>query len=61
MSLCNGVYDCCRGTASLKWTKYGEDILPLWVADMDFKAAEPIMQQLQVGVRRTEARSVKIC
>ena len=28
-----------RNTASLKWDKYkGRDILPLWVADMDFKS-----------------------
>ncbi|MEI6727392.1 MAG: aspartate aminotransferase, partial [Actinomycetes bacterium] len=24
------------GTASYKWDKYGEGVLPLWVADMDF-------------------------
>ena len=28
------------GTDSQKWQKYaGRDILPLWVADMDFKAS----------------------
>ena len=28
-----------RGTGSLKWDKYaGRDILPMWVADMDFRA-----------------------
>ena len=35
-----------RGTASLKWNKYGEDVLPLWVADMDFPSAEPVLQAL---------------
>ena len=35
-----------RGTDSAKWGKYGEDVLPLWVADMDFVAAEPILQAL---------------
>ena len=28
-----------RGTASEKWDKYrGRDIIPLWVADMDFRS-----------------------
>ena len=26
------------GTASTKWRRYGPDVLPFWVADMDFKA-----------------------
>ena len=25
-----------------KWQKYGADVLPLWVADMDFRVADPI-------------------
>lgn len=33
-----------KNTASLKWAKYkGTDILPFWVADMDFKAAPEII------------------
>lgn len=36
------------GTGSLKWDKYaGRDILPLWVADMDFKSAPAIVEALQ--------------
>jgi cystathionine beta-lyase len=35
-----------RGTDSVKWKKYGEKVLPLWVADMDFISAEPILQAL---------------
>jgi len=35
-----------RGTDSVKWKKYGEGVLPLWVADMDFVSAEPILQAL---------------
>ena len=27
-----------RNTASVKWDLFEEDTLPLWVADMDFKA-----------------------
>ena len=42
----DGVIDR-RGTQSLKWDKYGEqDILPLWVADTDFKAAPAIIDAL---------------
>lgn len=34
-------------TDSQKWQKYqGKDILPMWVADMDFKAPEPVLQAL---------------
>lgn len=29
-----------RGTDSNKWRRYGADVIPLWVADMDF-AADP--------------------
>ncbi|MDH7500925.1 MAG: PatB family C-S lyase [candidate division NC10 bacterium] len=39
-----------RGTDSLKWGKYGEDVLPLWVADMDFPSAEPILRALHQRV-----------
>ncbi|MHC5083462.1 MAG: MalY/PatB family protein [Planctomycetota bacterium] len=32
---------------SLKWSKYrGTDVLPMWVADMDFRCAEPILEAL---------------
>ncbi|MBW2409538.1 MAG: PatB family C-S lyase [Deltaproteobacteria bacterium] len=34
-----------RGTDSAKWAKYqGTDIIPLWVADMDFKSPPAILQ-----------------
>ncbi len=37
-----------RNTASLKWDKYkGRDILPLWVADMDFKSPPSVLKALQ--------------
>ncbi len=36
------------GYGSLKWDKYkGKDILPLWVADMDFTSAPEILNALQ--------------
>ena len=34
-------------TDSVKWKRYaGKDIIPLWVADMDFKASPPILDAL---------------
>ncbi len=40
-----------RGTDSQKWQKYaGKDILPLWVADMDFKSSPAIIAALQERV-----------
>lgn len=36
-----------RGSDALKWGKYaGRDILPLWVADMDFTAPPPVITAL---------------
>jgi cysteine-S-conjugate beta-lyase len=36
-----------RGTDSQKWQKYaGRDVLPLWVADMDFVSAPAIIEAL---------------
>lgn len=32
---------------SIKWHKYGSDILPLWVADMDFKSPNEVVDALQ--------------
>ena len=34
-----------RDTDSVKWNYYG-DALPLWVADMDFRAPEPVIRAL---------------
>ena len=37
-----------RNTDSIKWSKYaGRDILPLWVADMDFAAPPAVLDALQ--------------
>ncbi len=41
-----------RGTDSQKWQKYaGRDILPMWVADMDFRSSPAIIEALH---RRVE-------
>ena len=39
------------GTESVKWDEYAPDVLPLWVADMDFEAAPAILAALR---RRVE-------
>jgi cystathionine beta-lyase len=39
-----------RGTDSSKWQRYGEDVLPLWVADMDFPSPEPVIDALRQRV-----------
>lgn len=37
-----------RHSDSLKWGRYaGRDILPMWVADMDFAAPEPVLAALR--------------
>ncbi len=34
------------GTSSLKWERFSKDVLPLWVADMDFRTAPEIIESL---------------
>ena len=37
-----------RGTASMKWDKYrDQDIIPLWVADMDFMSPPAVISAIQ--------------
>ncbi len=54
-----------RGTGSSKWSRYTKDVLPMWVADMDFAAAPEIVAALNerllhpvlgYGVARDELR-----
>lgn len=39
-----------RQTNSIKWTQYPEDVLPLWVADMDFQTPQPILNLLRAAL-----------
>ncbi len=42
-------FDCIidrRNTESVKWNWFDEDVLPMWVADMDFRSPEPVIQAL---------------
>ena len=38
------------GTNSVKWDEMPEGVLPLWVADMDFAVADPIVKALEKRV-----------
>jgi cystathionine beta-lyase len=39
-----------RASESAKWREYSSDVLPMWVADMDFRSPEPVIQALQERV-----------
>jgi cystathionine beta-lyase len=39
-----------RHTNSNKWRKYPPDVLPLWVADMDFASPDPVIRALRERV-----------
>jgi len=39
-----------RSTESNKWQKFPPDVLPLWVADMDFPSPEPVIRALRERV-----------
>jgi cystathionine beta-lyase len=40
-----------RNSDSIKWNYYDQDVLPLWVADMDFVSPEPVVQALTQRAR----------
>ena len=39
-----------RASESAKWNRYEEDVLPMWVADMDFRSPEPVIEALKARV-----------
>jgi len=39
-----------RQTESIKWTRYDEDVLPMWVADMDLRCPDPVLEALRARV-----------
>jgi cystathionine beta-lyase len=39
-----------RHSESVKWNYYDEDVLPMWVADMDFRCADPVIRALHERV-----------
>ncbi|MDS7594496.1 PatB family C-S lyase [Agrobacterium tumefaciens] len=59
------VYDR-MGSGSSKWSKYSADVLPMWVADMDFQVAPEIVEAIRArlehpilgyGVAKDELRA----
>jgi len=38
------------GSGSLRWERYGPEVIPLWVADTDFRAAAGVRRALQARV-----------
>ena len=43
-----------RARRSAKWRKYAPDVLPAWVAELDFALALPIREALQTAVARDD-------
>jgi cystathionine beta-lyase len=41
-----------RSTDSSKWHYYEPDVLPMWVADMDFRSPEPVIRALRQRVEQ---------
>ena len=39
-----------RHTESGKWRRYGDDVLPMFVADMDFLSPQPVIRALRERV-----------
>ena len=39
-----------RSTESVKWKRFNADVLPMWVADMDFRSPEPVIEALHKRV-----------
>jgi cystathionine beta-lyase len=39
-----------RHSHSIKWRRYGDDVLPMWVADMDFASPAPVLRALQARI-----------
>lgn len=39
-----------KGTDSIKWESAGPDVLPMWIADMDFKTAPAVREALSARV-----------
>lgn len=46
--------DILRTRTSEKWREYPPDVLPLFVAEMDFELAEPVAEALTAAIRRSD-------
>lgn len=41
-----------RARGTMKWTRYPEDVLPLWVAESDFDTCPPVLEAVSDAVQR---------
>ncbi|NKC15460.1 MAG: putative C-S lyase [Gammaproteobacteria bacterium] len=46
--------DDLRARNGFKWRRYGDDVIPAWVADMDFPVAEPIQAYVTGAAMRSD-------
>lgn len=46
--------DVLRSRQNVKWQKYAPDVLPAWVAEMDFSVAYPIRRAIERTVREQD-------
>lgn len=46
--------DALRARASIKWRFYPEEVIPCWIADMDFDIAPPIKAAMEALIARGE-------
>lgn len=44
--------DTLRARGTRKWTQFGDDVLPLWVAESDFPTAEPVKRAIKDAVEK---------
>ena len=43
-----------RDRNTIKWSYFGPDVLPLWIAEMDFPTAPPVLEAIRACVAREE-------
>ena len=46
--------DQLRARKTIKWNFFGADVLPLWVAEMDYATAPPVLEGVKAAVAREE-------
>ena len=39
--------DALRARGSMKWNRFGPDVLPMWVAEMDYPMAPPVLEAVR--------------
>jgi cystathionine beta-lyase len=44
---CDADLDRLRSLGCIKWTYYGDDVIPAWVADMDLVPAPPVLEAVR--------------